>query len=461
MIDHRARTVGFVSLGCAKNLVDAEVMLGVLAGKGFVVVGDLAEAKVIVVNTCGFLQRAVEEGIDRILEVAKYKQDGCCQRLVVAGCMVERYREKLRRELPEVDAFISTDELQLVDQIVGMTEECRDERRVPSYLYDHRTPRLVSSLSGSAYVKIADGCNRPCSFCIIPKIRGRYRSRQPESVVAEVVQLLEAGRREINLIAQDVTFFGRDFRDPAQGLIPLLRAIVKQTAGEDYWLRLLYAFPDGVSQELVELIKNERVICDYLDLPLQHISAELLKRMKRPCGEAKTRQLIAKIKEWHPGITLRTSFIVGFPGESEADVERLADFVRETEFDHVGIFTYSPEEEASSSEYPDDVPQAEKEARLDYLMSIQQGIVNKRQQKLLGKTEKVLIEGFHPESELLLIGRSSRLAPEVDGQIIINDIDPDCLPPAGLPALFGRFAPVTYTTPCAYDLLAKLVSDVK
>ncbi|MCC6933057.1 MAG: 30S ribosomal protein S12 methylthiotransferase RimO [Deltaproteobacteria bacterium] len=449
--ENTALTIAMVSLGCAKNLVDAEVMLGVWVKRGYEVIDDLNAATVIVVNTCAFLQCAVEEGIDKILEITSYKERGCCQKLIVAGCMVERYRGKLVKEFPEVDAFVSIDELLQVDKIMGISTDCVDETRESSFLYDHNSPRIVSSGSAFAYLKIADGCNRPCSFCIIPKLRGKFRSRQMSSIVSEAGSMLSAGYKEINLIAQDVTFYGRDLDNAEVNFVALLKNLLKETKQYDYWLRILYTYPTGVSEELIKLIKDEANICDYLDLPLQHISDEVLKAMKRPFGEAKTRELMENVRKWHPQITCRSSFIVGFPGETEADVERLAGFIEDGIFDHVGIFTYSPEEEAASFALGDPVPEKEKQARRDYLMGIQQTVVNKRQGALIGKDEKVLIEGFHPESNLLLVARSARLAPEVDGQIIINDLGESDISPADL---IARFATVRHTAVQSYDLIS-------
>jgi len=455
--------VAIVTLGCAKNLVDSEVMLGALVAKGYVSVSTPETADLIVVNTCAFLQSAVEEGLEKILEMTKYKQTGRCKKLIVAGCMVERYREQLIKDLPEVDGFVSTDELKDVANLTQTTEECLDEARRPYFLYDETTPRVRSTASHTTYVKIAEGCDRPCAFCIIPKIRGSFRSRPVESVVSEVRALRAEGVKEFNLVAQDLTAYGTDLnslkRHKSQ-LSDLLRAFGVGENQEKFWVRLLYAYPIGVDEELISLIRDLPYIATYLDMPLQHISNSVLKAMRRPLGERGTRGLIEQIKTVAPEIQLRTTFVAGFPGETEEDVESLAQFIGQGFFTHVGVFPYSQEKEAVSYTMPNQVSKREKEARVKYLMQTQAEHVLKRNADLVGKQLEVLIDGPHEESDLILSGRAEWQAPETDGNILITDIDEALLNAEGNPEfqnLVGKFGVVEVTESSDYDLCAKLV----
>lgn len=458
-----------VTLGCAKNLVDSEVMLGALRGRGFRPIVDPAQADLIVVNTCAFLQSAVEEGIDRILELARYKEEGRCRRLVVAGCMVERYREDLAASLPEVDRFISTDELLTVADDAGTTASCFDQARRPYFIYDETMPRLRSTAGHTAYMKIAEGCDRPCTFCIIPKIRGGFRSRSPESLVREMEELSLAGVRELNLVAQDLTAYGVDLsaggrRAPL--LAELLETMTLRAAqlGVDrsLWIRLLYAYPIGVDERLIRLVSESPVVCNYLDLPLQHISHPVLKRMQRPLGERGTRGLIEAIRKHGPDLALRTTFIVGFPGETDADVDSLVSFVSEGHFTHVGVFTYSEESESKAFGMPDQVPEEERENRRRRVMEAQQRVVQARNERLLGTSVRVLIDGHHEETDLLLSARAAWQAPETDGEIIINDVDGSLKDDSGedvdLARVLGRFGLVEITDTAGYDVVGTLVS---
>ena len=451
--------VAIVSLGCAKNLVDSEVMLGVLAEKGFRPVPNPEDAELVIVNTCGFLQNAVEEGIDRILEIVELKNTGRCKKLIVAGCMVERYRDSLAQELPEVDAFVSIDEIAAIGDKYSTSDSCFDNNRKPTYLYDHNTPRLLSTGGNLAYVKIAEGCNRPCSFCIIPKIRGSYRSRRLDSVLAETQGLIDSGVKEIDYIAQDVTFFGNDLKDSKESLVALIDSLSSLKIPEDFWFRILYTYPAGISEELVKRLGNTPHLCNYLDLPLQHISDKVLKNMRRPLGESKTRKLIADIKRWNPAVTLRTTFIVGFPGETEEDVQVLEGFIREGHFDHVGIFAYSQEEEAHAFNYPEQVITEEGERRRDRLMKVQQSIVAEKLSKRIDAVERVLVEGFHPDTDLLLVGRTVWQAPEVDGQVIINDLGSLTENPNAISSIIGTFQQVQFTEVSGYDLVGTIISN--
>ncbi len=451
-------TVAFVTLGCAKNMVDSEVMLGVLKNKGFHPIDELKEADLIVVNTCAFLESAVKEGIDTILEVARYKEEGRCRKLIVAGCLVERYRAKLLEELPEVDTFISTDELLKVADDKHPLNETFDEARRPYFLYDDTVPRIVSTESHTAYVKIAEGCDRPCAFCIIPKIRGAFRSRAIDSVTREVTSLLDQNVKEINFIAQDLTAYGTDFkgnRGITSELPNLINQVVGANSSRDFWLRLYYAYPIGVNEELIALIRDVPQVCSYLDLPLQHISNSVLKRMRRPLGEKGTRGLIESIRGMASTVHLRTTFVVGFPGETEEDINALEAFIREGHFTHVGIFTYSNEKEAYAFDFPDQIDQATKDRRRERLMIAQSETLHNRLVGMIGTKGRALFEGYHPESDLLYKARFQWQGPDADGITLVNDLEG--YEPEELDALVGEFVNLEVTEVAEYDLVATLI----
>jgi ribosomal protein S12 methylthiotransferase len=453
----RPRRLALVSLGCAKNLVDSEVMLGHLEAAGWELVGDPSEAEVIVVNTCSFIGPAREESIQAILEAAEHRRTGRLQRLVVAGCMVQRYPSELRRELAEVDAFIGLDQL---DRIVDAAsagpgpdashlphvsgEAPPAGRQASRYLYDDRSPRRLATPPWTAYVKIAEGCDHTCAFCAIPAIRGAFRSRSPESVVREVRELAEGGVREVNLVAQDSSHYGRDLelRDGLAGLLAELDAIEPVR-----WVRVHYLYPSTVTDRLIETMARGRRILDYVDLPLQHAEAGVLRRMRRG-GSAETHlQLLARFRAAMPEATLRSTFLVGFPGETEEDFAALLEFVREARFDHLGVFTYSHEEGTPAFGLADDVPEPVKRERRDRLMACQQGIAFARNRERIGRREEVLVEGAHPETEHLLVGRLRAQAPEVDGQVLINDGT----------ARPGEFVTVRLTDTAGYDLVGGIL----
>lgn len=456
-----AGNVALVTLGCAKNLVDSEVMLGSLVTRGFQPVAEPDRADLIVVNTCAFLESAVEEGIDTILEMAKLKKTGRCRQLVVAGCMVERYRADLLESLPEVDQFISTDELHKVGELSETTEECFSAARRPYFLYDETMPRLRSTASHTAYLKIAEGCDRPCAFCIIPKIRGSFRSRAIDSVVREATSLLQDGVKELNLVAQDLTAYGSDFSaGRARSRLPELLHNLGKASEQTFWTRLLYAYPIGVNEELIRLIIESPHICNYLDLPLQHISHDVLKRMRRPLGERNTRALIEQVRTIAPQLALRTTFIVGFPGETDEDVESLRQFVSEGHFTHVGVFTYSQESESDAYHYDNQVPDELKEARRALIMEEQKKIVEARSSALIGKKVRVLIDGLHEESDMFLSSRAEWQGPETDGEVIINDVNDELRNAEGeidVDRLAGKFGEVEITAAVDYDLVGTLV----
>lgn len=442
-------TVSLVSLGCPKNLVDAEVMLGHLPPDRYRIVTDEAQADVIIVNTCAFIREAKEESVDTILEVADQKSTGRCKLLVVSGCLSQRYQEELAGELPEVDLFVGTADapriVELLDQGLAGTAP-RKAIGAPDFLYDHTTPRALSSPFYTAYVKIAEGCANHCSYCVIPSIRGTLRSRDIPSVVAEVEKLTAGGVKEINLIAQDVTAFGAD-RDDGANLIALLEELVK--IEKLHWLRLLYAYPDGISDELLALMAREPKICRYLDVPIQHIDDQMLKAMNRRIDGAGIRALIAKIRQYLPDVTLRTSLIVGFPGETDDQFRRLLAFVEEGHFERLGVFRYSREEGTPAAELPDQVPERVQLARYRRLMKAQSRVSFRKNRALVGRIEPVLVEGVSEESELLLKGRSVRQAPDVDGLVYIN---------AGQ-ANVGDIVQLKITDSSEYDLVGAIVGS--
>jgi len=440
--------VSLVSLGCPKNLVDAEVMLGHLPEERFAITTDEKEADIIVVNTCAFIRDAQEESVETILEVADYKKNGRCKLLIVSGCMPQRYQDELEKELPEVDFFMGTADapriVELLDQHLG--GGTRHAIGLPDYLYDHTTPRVTSSPFYSTYVKIAEGCANHCSYCVIPSIRGTLRSRTIESVVAEVQRLVDNGVKEVNLIAQDVTAFGAE-RDSGPELPKLLRELVKIEGLA--WLRLLYAYPDGISDELLDLIAAEEKICNYLDLPIQHIDNQILAAMNRRVDEAGVRSLLERIRTRIPDMTLRTSLIVGFPGETDDQFRKLLAFVEEGHFERLGVFRYSREEGTPAARLENQVPERVKQARLKRLMKAQARVSFNKNLALKGRIEPVLVEGYSEETELLLRGRSIRQAPDVDGQVYITSGQADV----------GAIVDLKITDSSEYDLIGEICEN--
>ncbi len=441
--------VSLVSLGCPKNLVDAEVMLGHLPAQRFDIIVDESQADIIIVNTCSFINDAKEESIDTILEVADYKETGACRMLIVSGCLPQRYQEDLQQQLPEVDLFLGVSEgariVELIDRQLG-SDSSTLEIGAPDYLYDHTTPRVNSSPAYTSYVKIAEGCSNRCSYCIIPQLRGDLRSRSIASVVTEVRALAAQGVTEINLIAQDITAYGRDRQDGAT-IEGLLKELVK--VEEIVWIRLLYAYPDGVSDELIELIATQEKICNYLDLPLQHIDDAILKQMNRRLGEQDVRELLQRMRTRIPDLTLRTSFIVGFPGESREQFEKLLTFVEEGHFERVGVFRYSREEGTPAAAFPHQVPAPTKKSRLNKLMKAQARVSFAKNRALVGRVEQVLIEGYSDETDLLLKGRSARQAPDIDGQYLITAGHADV----------GEYVSLKITDSSEYDLIGEMIEE--
>jgi len=457
--------IGFVSLGCPKNLVDGEVMLGYARDAGHEITPDAQDADVLVVNTCAFIDRAKQESIDAILEMAQQKRDGKCSRLVVTGCLAERYRDELRKEIPEIDALLGTGELPGIVDALAPGIEARGPRSddrsptievasqpvtfhrkknqrtsdvgsrtsaakpLPTYLYDAETPRVLTTPRHFAYVKIAEGCDYTCAFCIIPTLRGEYRSRTRESVVAEARALAGRGVKELLLISQDTTFYGID-RQERGALAKLLRELNAIDGIE--WIRLLYLYPTTITDDVLAAMAECEKVCRYVDLPLQHASADVLKRMRRPGNRKTYDALLARIRERVPGVTLRTTFIVGFPGETEAEFAELEGFVRDTGFDHVGVFTYSHEEGTSAHQLEDDVAAAVKTKRRNTLMAEQKRIVARAQKRKIGRQVRVMVDGPSPDHELVWRGRLEGQAPEIDPVVYLTEANPEALEPGAL-----------------------------
>jgi ribosomal protein S12 methylthiotransferase len=411
------KKIFFHSLGCPKNLVDTEVMLGISVGDGFKVVADPAVANVIVVNTCSFINDSKRESIDAILSAADQKVNGQCERLIVTGCLPQRYKADLKVSFPEVDAFVGTGQYgNLLDFIAGKKEEDFGFKH-PKYIHDEHTPRINSQPFYKAYLKISEGCIKACAFCIIPKIRGTLRSRTIDSLVEEAKTLVAAGAKELNLIAQDLTDYGRDLRD-GSNLAGLLRALVKVEGLE--WIRLLYVYPDELSDELLEIIATEDKICKYIDTPVQHINDRMLSLMNRKVSGQLIRDRLKRLRERIPGVYIRSTVIAGYPGETEEEFEELKQFIAEGEFDHLGVFAYSKEENTKSYSLPEQLPENVKQARRDTLMQVQQTISNRRLKSHVGEVVSVLVEEPSEESEFLWRGRHQGQASDIDGHVLIR-----------------------------------------
>jgi ribosomal protein S12 methylthiotransferase len=434
-----------VSLGCPKNLVDGEVMLGRLRQAGYRLVADARQADVIVVNTCAFIDRAKQESVDAVLEMAREKEAGRARRLVVTGCLAQRHDAELRKEVPEIDATLGTGQVDEIVRAAAGDATSLEEAPPgpPTWVYDHTSPRVLSTPPWLAYVKISEGCDYACSFCVIPSLRGRHRSRSVEDVVAEARALAARGVREIVLVAQDSTRFGLD-HGVRDGLAYLLRRLGRVEGLR--WIRVMYAYPSTLTDPILDAMAGEEKVVKYVDIPLQHSSEPVLRRMRRPAGRGNLLGLVERIRERVPGVAIRTSFIVGFPGETEEDFERLLGFVDAAAFDNVGVFTFSDEEGTGAWGLPGRVPARVKEARRRKLMSAQRRLSLRRNRARVGERAEVLVEGVHPDSDLLLRGRLSTQAPEIDGQVIIND-------GAAEP---GSFVTCEVTEAHPYDLVARV-----
>ena len=436
--------VGFMSLGCPKNLVDSEVMLGHLRLKGFTVTPRMEEAEVLVVNTCGFIESAKAESIEAILEAASMKQKGACRKLVVAGCMVERYREQLLADMPEIDACLGTRDVEHIAEVIGAEDRLFEPERDPAYLYDEHSPRLLTSPGASAYLKISEGCDHACAFCAIPAIRGPQRSRTQASILAEARRLVDQGILEINLVGQDTTDYGRDLGDP-DALEKLVRAL-GQVEGLR-WFRIHYSYPNRLTDGLLHAMADTGNCAKYLDLPLQHADARVLKAMARGGGRAAFLKLLRKIRRIVPGVFVRSNFIVGFPPEADEAFGELKDFLQEAQFEHVGVFTYSREEGTPAFDLGDPVPERTKQKRKRILMELQQKLSRAKNKALEGRVLDVLVEGRHEDTELVFKGRHMGQAPEVDGSVLIVGGEPRV----------NTIQPVRITEGHAYDLVGEVV----
>ena len=463
--------VGMISLGCPKNLVDSEVMLGLAEQAGHTLTADAREAEVLIVNTCAFIDRSKQESVDAILEMAELKKTGACTRLVVTGCLAERYRDELQDQIPEIDALLGTGEVPDIVRALAETSPTPAARaypanagvpmtlhrkapkhqplgsrtELPTYLYDSSTPRHLATPGHYAYVKIAEGCDYTCAFCIIPRLRGHYRSRPAAEIVREAGQLASRGVKELLLISQDTTFYGND-RGERGALGRLLRDLDRVDGLE--WIRLLYLYPTTIDAAMLDAMAESPKVCKYIDLPLQHASDAVLKRMKRPGTRRSYERLLHDIRARMPEAALRTTFIVGFPGETEADVDELEGFLDTVGFDHVGVFTYSHEEGTAAGRLDDDVAAAVKRRRRDRVMARQQTIVEAAQQARVGQTVRLLVDGPSPEHPLVLRGRLATQAPDIDPVVYLTECDPSGITP-------GQFLQAELVGARGYDLLAR------
>ncbi len=442
------------TLGCPKNRVDSEVMLGTLTEAGYRLVQDPARADVIVVNTCGFIESAKEESVQAIVELAEMKREGRCKKLVVAGCLTQRYQQDLAQELPEVDHFVGTGAYQEIARIVGDAQAKRVIAPDPDFVHAATTPRVNSLPSHTAYLKVSEGCDNACAFCIIPRLRGPQRSRPVDDVLAEAEALAAQGTVELSLVAQDLTAYGYDL--PGKVRLHHLLPRLCELDGIR-WIRLHYAYPRDFPEALIEVVAGEPKVVKYLDMPLQHSSDRLLRSMKRGRDSRFLRDLLARIRARVPGIAIRTSLIVGLPGETEEDFQDLLSFVREQEFERLGVFTYSQEEGTEAAGMPGQIPAAVKRARYRQVMSLQRGIARRHQRALVGRRIEVLVEGAAEESEHLLAGRNSQQAPEIDGLTYVNEL---ALPDAAGGGVVhpGEIVTVEVTDAGDYDLVGRVVA---
>ena len=461
--------VGMISLGCPKNLVDSEVMLGLTEQAGHTITADAREADVLVVNTCAFIDRAKQESIDAILEMAALKKNGACQRLVVTGCLAERYRDELRDQIPEIDAVLGTGEVPQIlsaihpgaasaapgtvplplyrgdSPLTHRHEPLGSRTELPTYLYDASTPRRLATPRHYAYVKVAEGCDYKCAFCIIPRLRGHYRSRSADEIVREAQDLAARGVKELLLISQDTTFYGNDLGE--RGALGRLLRRLNAVEGLE-WIRLLYLYPTTIDADMLEAMADCEKVCKYIDLPLQHASDAVLRRMRRPGTRRSYEQLLDRIRTRIPGVALRTTFIVGFPGETEGDFEALAGFVEQVGFDHVGVFTYSHEEGTAAGGWDDDVPASVKRKRRDSLMARQAELVAARQLARIGQRVRLVVDGPSEDHDLVLRGRLSSQAPDIDAMVYLTECDPSDYAP-------GQFMDGDIVGARGYDLLVR------
>ncbi|MFN3453988.1 MAG: 30S ribosomal protein S12 methylthiotransferase RimO [Pseudobdellovibrio sp.] len=451
-VSENRKKVHFISLGCPKNLVDSEIMAGTLMKDGYDVVADAEDADTVVVNTCGFIEDSKKESIQRILDMSELKEQGQIKRVVVAGCLTQRYKDDLVEGLPEADLFVGSGEFQNISKILK-NHELGDKKKtffnLPTYLQEESTPRVNSQPRHRAYLKISEGCMKRCAFCAIPLIRGNLQSRTIQNIVNEAKILAAGGVKELIIISHDFTDYGWDLRrknpDAKESPVELLRALAEVEGIE--WIRLLYLYPDGITPELVDLMKSNKKFVKYFDMPLQHINNDVLKRMNRKMTREEITDALNRIRTEIPDAVIRTQFIVGFPGETEENFEELLKFVAEQQFDRVGCFQYSPEENTPGGKMTDQVDDAVKQYRYDALMSVQQDISSQKHKAFIGKTVDVLVEGYSEETELLLQGRTSQQAPDIDGVVLINDGQ----------AQAGDIVKVLVTESMEYDLIGEIV----
>ena len=442
--------VGFVSLGCPKNLVDSEVMMGHLTARGHELTPRPEEADVIVVNTCSFIDPAKQESVDTILEMAEYKKNGRAQRLIVAGCLVERYHEEIRKNLPEVDAVIGTNDLEKISALCEGVEPAANP--LEPYLYHELTPRVISTPRHYAYIKIAEGCDHPCTFCVIPQYRGAFRSRRPESVVKEASRMFTQGVKEINLIGQDTTSYGEDL-GLKDGLADLLERLAGIETPFEKWIRFLYCYPNRVTQRLLDTVAAHRALVKYVDIPLQHSSGHVLKRMKRGSNGDLFLKLLERMRRTIPEVAIRTSMLVGFPGEREQDFQELCRFVQEARFDRLGVFSYSDEDTSHSYKLDGKVDARTIYNRKRRLMAIQRRVSRKRNRQLVGKEFRVLIDGTSQDSELVWEARLPTQAPDIDGVCYVSD-------PGEVAPRAGEMRRMRIVEAHDYDLVGELTDSV-
>ncbi len=444
--------LGIVSLGCPKNAVDTELVLGDLQGDEYEITSDQKEADIIIVNTCGFIESSKKESIDAILEMAALKTNGQCKKLVVTGCLSERYSDELLKEIPEIDHMLGVNQYPRLKQILKESDSLKENTSInhvhePAEYFESYINRVLTTPFYSAYLKLGEGCSNKCAFCIIPKIRGQFRSRSPKSIISEAEHFAQHGVKEFNLISQDTTMYGVDLK-MKNGLVQLLKSLSKIKGIE--WMRLFYCYPTFIDSELIEYIASEEKVCNYVDVPLQHTHDFMLKRMKRQETEKGVRSMIDELRTKIPGIALRTTFITGFPGETYQHFKHLLEFVREIEFDHVGVFTYFHEEGTTAYNYQDLVPNEIAISRRDELMRTQQEINRRKNKARVGEILPVLIEGTDTDEEYLVTGRLSTQAPDIDGQVIIEESDVE----------IGQILPMLITGSTDYDLIARQAEKV-
>ena len=450
-----SKKVHFVSLGCPKNLVDSEIMAGTLMRDGYSVVPDAEGADTVIVNTCGFIEDSKQESVSKILEMTKLKESGSVRRVVVAGCLTQRYKDELVDGLPEADLFVGSGEFQNISKILKQNDQGESQKtffNLPTYLQEEATPRVNSQPKHRAYLKISEGCMKRCAFCAIPLIRGNLQSRSISSVVAEAKQLAETGVKEIIIISHDFTDYGWDLRrkdkNAKESPVELLKALEKVDGIE--WIRLLYLYPDGITPEMIQLIKNSKKIVKYFDMPLQHVSDDVLKSMNRKMTRAEIETVLMNIREEIPDAIIRTQFIVGFPGETQEQFEEVLEFIAEQQFDRVGCFKYSPEESTPGGKMANQVSDEIKDERWKAVMEVQQNISRDKHESLVGKTLDVLVEGLSDETDLLLQGRFYGQAPDIDGVVLINDGE----------AKIGEIVKVLITDSMEYDLIGHVVEVI-